>query len=57
MSDQQEAITEERTDDDIRARREFLVKCGKYAVIVPPAMVLLMTRDAKAVACGSPCAE
>jgi len=29
------------TDDD---RREFLAKCGKFAVIVPPAMTVLLDR-------------
>ena len=48
MDDQQENITDETADDDVRARREFLKKCGKYAVVVPPAMALLLTRDARA---------
>ena len=46
MSDQHENTTDETVDDDVRARREFLKKCGKYAVVVPPAMVLLLSRDA-----------
>ena len=29
------------------SRREFLKKCGKYAVIVPPTMALLLTWEAK----------
>ena len=45
MDDQQENLS---ADDDVRARREFLKKCGKYAVVVPPAMTLLLTRDANA---------
>ena len=50
MDDQHEDLTDETTDDDVRARREFLKKCGKYAVVVPPAMALLLsrTRGAKA---------
>ena len=45
--DDQHDITEESADDAVRARREFLKKCGRYAVIVPPTMTLLLTRDAK----------
>ncbi len=48
MDDQHENLTDETGDDDVRARREFLKKCGKYAVVVPPAMALLLTRDANA---------
>ncbi len=35
----------------VMERREFLRKCGKYAAVVPPAMVLLLstTRGAQAV--------
>jgi len=47
MADQHD-LTEEPADDEVRARREFLLKCGKYAVVVPPAMALLLTRDANA---------
>ena len=43
--------SEDIADDEVRARREFLKKCGKYAVVVPPAMALLLTRDANAVPC------
>ena len=46
-SNQHENIRDEGADDEVRARREFLKKCGKYAVIVPPAMVFLMTRQAQ----------
>ncbi len=42
--DNQHDLTDETADDEVRARREFLTKCGKYAVVVPPVMVLLMTR-------------
>jgi len=40
--------SDEPVDDEVRARREFLKKCGKYAVVVPPTMALLLTRDASA---------
>ena len=49
MDDQQENLTDETADDDVRGRREFLRKCGKYAVVVPPAMTLLLARDANAI--------
>ncbi len=48
ISDQHEDLTDESALDEVRARREFLKKCGKYAVVVPPAMTLLLTRDANA---------
>ena len=48
MDDQQEDLTAKTADEETRARREFLKKCGKYAVVVPPAMTLLLTRDANA---------
>ena len=48
MNDQQENISNETVDDDVRARRESLKKCGKFAVGVPPVMALLLTRDASA---------
>ena len=37
------------------SRREFLRKCGKYAVVVPPTMAFLLARphDAKANNTGS----
>ena len=47
--DDQHDLTDEAADDDVRARREVLKKCGKYAVVVPPTMILLMTRGANAV--------
>ena len=53
ISDRHENTGDESAEDDpVRARREFLKKCGKYAVVVPPTMALLLarTRDAKAVA-------
>ena len=43
--------TEPNEDRRVMERREFLRKCGKYAAVVPPAMVLLLsaTRGAEAV--------
>ena len=41
-------IRDESAEDGVAARREFLKKCGKYAVVVPPAMALLLSRDANA---------
>ncbi len=34
--------TPNRESGETLARREFLRKCGKYAVVVPPSMVLLL---------------
>ncbi len=48
LTAQHEDLTDEAADDDVSARREFLKKCGKYAVVVPPAMALLLTRGANA---------
>ena len=45
-SNQPENIRDEGAEDEVRARREFLKRCGKYAVVVPPAMTLLLARDA-----------
>ena len=42
----------EESTDDLSKRREFLKACGKYAAVVPPAMVLLMTRSTSAHAFG-----
>ena len=56
-TDESQGTGDESAEESVRARREFLAKCGKYALVVPPAMVLLLSRtpDAKA-ACfgGSP---
>ncbi len=43
ISDRHENISDEGAEDEVSARREFMKKCGKYAVVVPPAMALLMT--------------
>jgi len=50
MADQHD-LTDETANDDVRARRDFLKKCGKYAVVVPPTMALLLSRDANATPC------
>ena len=48
ISERHEDLTNETGNDEVRSRREFLRKCGKYAVVVPPAMTLLLTREAGA---------
>ena len=37
-------------DDEVPSRREFLKKCGKYAVVVPPTMTVLLARSPNATA-------
>lgn len=44
MNDISDIRDESAEDDAVRARREFLKKCGKYAIVVPPAMSLLLAR-------------
>ena len=39
---------DETGDDKVRVWREILKKFCKYAVVVPPAMALLLTRGANA---------
>ncbi len=46
--DQHENATDETADEEVHARRDFLKKCGKYALVVPPAMTLLLSREAHA---------
>ena len=41
--------TDKNIDSD-EARREFIKKCGRFAVVVPPAMALLLTRGRSAYA-------
>ena len=48
LAAQNQDITDETADEEVRGRREFLKKCGKYAVVVPPAMTLLLSRPANA---------
>ena len=50
ISDRHENTGDESAEEDeVHARREFLKRCGKYAVVVPPAMTLLLTREANAI--------
>ena len=37
-----------KNDGAVEARREFLKKCGRFAVVVPPTMTFLLARDANA---------
>lgn len=53
VSDQNHDTSAESAVEDVSARREFLKKCGKYAVVVPPAMTLLLTRGANAHVTGT----
>ena len=59
ISGRHNTICNETAGDEVRARRDFLKKCGKYAVVVPPAMALLLTRDANAgeICIGSLCID
>ena len=47
-----ESVNEARADDD---RREFLKKCGRFAVITPPAVTFLLSTSmsSKAIAASS----
>ena len=46
-----EAIpTPQKTDEE--SRREFLIKAGKMALYIPPAMMLLMHPSRNALACS-----
>ena len=44
------ASVPQKTDEE--SRREFLVKAGKMALYIPPAMMLLMHPSRKAFACN-----
>ncbi len=33
--------------DQMQARRRFLAKCGKYAIVTPPAMTVLLSSTAQ----------
>ena len=41
--------------ESVMGRREFLRKCGKYAVVVPPTMTVLLSRSPDAKAQSYPC--
>lgn len=45
MTDENNDNREQDTDPRALERREFLRKCGKYALVVPPAMTLLLTQS------------
>ena len=54
MTDHRENMSDDRAVAQA-ARREFMKKCGKFAVVVPPTMALLLTRHANAAGVvGSP---
>lgn len=42
--DQKQKVSNE-TEHDVEKRREFMKKLGKYAVVVPPVVVTLMTHS------------
>ena len=46
-----EAVSMPQTTDE-ESRREFLIKAGKMALYVPPAMMVLMHPSRNAFACG-----
>lgn len=46
-------MDEHRERDTLAARRRFLAKCGKFAVITPPAMTLLLSSTAQNYAVAS----
>lgn len=46
-------VHEESGEQDVSSRRrEFLKKCGRFAVYAAPAMVLILTHDAQKTAAG-----
>jgi formiminotetrahydrofolate cyclodeaminase len=51
MKNKEAALIPQKTDEE--SRREFLVKAGKMALYIPPAMMVLMHPSRKALACGS----
>jgi hypothetical protein len=42
-----------RQADELEARRRFLAKCGKFAVITPPAMTVLLASTSQNYAVAS----
>jgi hypothetical protein len=36
-----------RSDEQVEARRRFLASCGKFALITPPAMTVLLSSTAQ----------
>jgi hypothetical protein len=52
--DRSEQADGEVVERDVAAkRREFLKKCGRFAVYAAPAMVMILTYDANRTAAGS----
>jgi hypothetical protein len=52
-----EPPTPQSTADDRTARRDFLIRCGRFAAVTPPAMTMLLAtssipRDAYASTIG-----
>jgi hypothetical protein len=51
MKTKEAALIPQKKEEE--SRREFLIKAGKMALYVPPAMMLLMHPSRNALACGS----
>jgi len=51
MKNKEAALIPQKTDEE--SRREFLIKAGKMALYIPPAMMVLMHPSRNALACGS----
>ena len=43
MTEKNQEVVDGAADDAAEARRAFIKKCGKFAVVTPPAIVLLLT--------------
>jgi hypothetical protein len=50
MKTKEDALIPEKKDEE--SRREFLIKAGKMALYIPPAMMVLMHPSRNAVACN-----
>jgi hypothetical protein len=51
MKDKETASMPQKTGEE--SRREFLIKAGKMALYIPPAMMVLMHPSRNALACSS----
>jgi hypothetical protein len=51
METKKEASIVKKTGEE--SRREFMIKAGKMALYIPPAMMVLMHPSRSALACGS----
>ena len=49
MKTKDTALIPQKTDEE--SRREFLIKAGKMALYIPPAMMVLMHPSRNAIAC------